>query len=273
MPALFVSHGTPMLALAEDRFTEALRAFCRQIEKPRAIVVVSAHGTSSDDQLVEVTAGKRSTLIYDFVGFPSALYQMEYPCPGDPELAMRIAGLLGEAGFQAQLTAQNRLDHGVWIPLRVAFPEADIPVVQVTVPASAGPRHVLKLGKALSSLRGEGILLVGSGGAVHNLQKLKWYLKDGAGAEWAQQFEAWVKEQLKTKNVEALVEFEENGPQARLAHPTAEHFYPLLFTIGSAWLGDEAVSIFEGIQYDSLSMLTFAMIPAGQVMSPSSVLH
>jgi 4,5-DOPA dioxygenase extradiol len=259
LPSLFVSHGTPMLALADDDFTESLRRFAEHLpEKPQAIVVVSAHGTSNDHS-VEVTAGTRNHLVYDFKGFPGELYQMEYPCPGAPELAVKIAGLLSSAAFEVSLDTSGGLDHGVWIPLRLMFPEADIPVIQIATPLRADAAQLLKIGKALAPLRNEGVLLMGSGGAVHNLRELQWHQKNAQAQPWAAEFERWLIKTLIKKDVDALIHFAEEAPQAALAHPTSEHFLPILFTVGSALSGDQAIPIYEGVQYETLSMLSFAL--------------
>jgi 4,5-DOPA dioxygenase extradiol len=264
-PALFISHGTPMLALAEstgpdaDEYARALHAFGRRLPRPRGIVVVSAHGTSHPDELVEVSIGHSTMLEYDFRGFPGELYQVEYPAPGDPDLSARVAALLSAGGFQASLSTTTRLDHGVWVPLRLAFPEADIPVVQVSMPYPGDPRLVLKLGKALAELRRDGILLVGSGGGVHNLSELQWHAKSGAAEPWALEFEEWALALIRQKNVETLLEFADESPVAARAHPTPEHFYPIFFTIGAALPGDEPAVLHRGVEYGTLSMLTFAL--------------
>lgn len=263
LPALFVSHGSPMLALQDDAYTHALHDFCAKLpEKPKAIVVVSAHGLS-EDGVVEINASEKPRLIYDFRGFPSALYQMEYPCPGAPELAARVASLVADAGFAATLNRAGGLDHGVWIPLRIAFPQADIPVLQVSMPHPSQPESVLKLGQALAPLRDEGVLLIGSGGIVHNLGKLVWHQKEGPAAPWAREYDAWVLDRLAHKDVTALCDFEASGPNARLAHPTTEHFFPLFFTVGASRFGDEFRLVHQEIQYSSFSMSCFALESQG----------
>lgn len=269
-PSLFVSHGTPMLALAEsdEPYVASLRSFWNgplaSGQGLKGIVVVSAHGIS---EVVEISASREHRLEYDFMGFPGELYRIEYPLVGSSELAARIAGLLGDDGFATALSTDAPLDHGVWVPLRAMTPELPdrrIPVVRVSMPLIGGaddPRRVLKLGKALAPLRGEGILLVGSGGAVHNLGQLHWYGKGEPGAPWALAFENWIVERLEGRQVEELVSFESVAPGAAQAHPTSEHFLPLLFTIGSAWKGEQARILYRGVEYHSLSMLCFALVP------------
>jgi 4,5-DOPA dioxygenase extradiol len=262
-PSVFISHGTPMLALADpsengEEFVSGIHAFFKSIPKPQAVVVLSAHGVSSYPQ-VEVSADSPSSLLYDFWGFPKELYEVHYPCRGEPALATRVASMLARAGFQASLRSGHQLDHGVWVPLKWMFPEADVPVVQVTMPEPCDPREILKLGHSLADLRKENVMILGSGGAVHNLEKLVWHGKHGEAAPWASAFEDWLNRMLSEKNVEALLNFESEAPEAILAHPTFEHFLPLLFAVGAACPGDHYVRLFKGIQYHSLSMLSFAL--------------
>ncbi|MCM2277427.1 MAG: dioxygenase [Oligoflexia bacterium] len=259
MPSVFLSHGSPMLALADDEFTHALRGFVGGFPRPRAIVALSAHWLSQDGT-VRVDAAAHPRVIHDFGGFPRELYELDYPCPGDPELAARVAALLTEQGLQAQLEARGKLDHGVWIPLRLAYPEPTIPLVQVSVPFPVDPREVLKLGRALAPLRAEGVLILGSGGAVHNLERLVWHEKNSEGAPWAREFESWLKGRIAARDIEGLLNFESEAPHAALAHPVAEHFFPIFVTLGAAWPGDRAQLIYEGVQYHSLSMFSFALV-------------
>ncbi len=259
-----------MLAIAEpgeDKFADSLRQFAQALGRPKAIVVISAHGVSGDEA-VRVSVSDRNSIMHDFKGFPGKLYQIEYATPGAPDLAVRVAGLLGEEGFQAVLEAERRQDHGIWVPLRIMFPDADVPVVQITIPDPQQPRTVLKMGKALASLRKEGVLLMGSGGAVHNLEKLVWHGKMSEGEKWAQEFESWLIQKLLEKDVEAIVRFEETAPAALLAHPTNEHLLPIYFAIGAALESDVAFPIYRGIEYGSLSMLSFALAP-----DPKRILH
>lgn len=259
LPSLFVSHGSPNLALQpEDPFWAALSGFAGRIPKPKAVVCVSAHGTEPEG-LAEVSANARPQTIHDFRGFPADLYQLQYPCAGDPDLAAQVAQLLSSGGFTAALTARLGLDHGVWVPMMGLYPHADVPVVQVTLPYPADPRHVLKLGRTLAPLRKEGVLLLGSGGAVHNLRELEWSDKRGAPHPKAKAFADWLRERLVKKDVESVVQFETEGPDASFAHPTTEHFYPLLFTVGAALEGDMLQPVYDAYEYRTLSMLSFAL--------------
>lgn len=252
-----------MVALQDDAYTQTLHRYFTQLPaRPKAVVIVSAHGLSPEG-LIEITASSRPDLIYDFGGFPKPLYEIEYPCPGSPELAVRIASLLTEGGFTATLAKSSGLDHGVWVPARIAYPGADLPVLQVSMPYPSQPEKVLKLGRTLASLREEGVLLIGSGGLVHNLGKLVWHQKEGPAAAWAQEFENWVAERLSEKDVMGLCEFADMGPSASLAHPTSEHFYPIFFALGATLPGDQLGWIYRGIQYSSLSMSCFELSNKG----------
>jgi len=247
-----------MVALWNEKYQESLQAYVAGFPTPKAIVVVSAHGLSAEG-VVEVSASSQENpIIYDFHGFPQELYQVKYPSPGSPDISVRIVAMLNAAGFQSSLTTQG-LDHGVWIPLRVLYPSAEIPVIQISMPYPSQPEKVLLLGKTLSALRDEGVLLVGSGGLVHNLEKLDWSGKNATPAPWVVEFNAWVRDRLIHKDVAGLVNSLVEAPYADLAHPTAEHFYPLFFTLGSSQSGDELDVIFEGVEYGTLSMDCFAL--------------
>ncbi|MBL7714144.1 MAG: dioxygenase [Bdellovibrionales bacterium] len=260
-PSLFVSHGTPMIALStpeEDLYVAALHELGQALPKPKAVVVVSAHLATGDDA-ISVNSSHQLLAFHDFGGFPGKLYMERYDCPGDPALAAEIVGALASAGMNAAIEKSPTIDHGVWVPLKHLFPKADVPVVQVSLPYPDRPQMTLKLGKVLGAFRQKGVLLLGSGGAVHNLQDLKWHEKSAKGQARAQEFEDWLLEKLKKKDVESLMNYEEEAPHAAWAHPTAEHLFPLFFTVGSALEGDEVHTLTQGIEYGSLSMFSFLM--------------
>ena len=265
--ALFLSHGSPMTGLLDEPYTESLKKLAAELPRPRAIVIVSAHTVSRDDRTVEVCASPAPGIVHDFGGFPRELYELDYPCPGDPILAHRISTLCAANGFQTRL-GERRLDHGVWVPLRLMYPEADIPVVCVTLPWPGDPRRTLLLGKALSELRREGILLIGSGGAVHNLGRLEWAGKRGPAHSWASEFDRWVVDCVNARKVEDLLSFEDAAPHAELAHPTTEHFYPIFFAIGGSLPGDQVRWVHQEVQYGTLSMLCFALEPGPHALTP-----
>jgi len=245
-----------MHAFGDDPYQEMLAQFAATLPKPRAIVFVSAHTISSDD--VHILRTNQNTIQHDFNGFPDDLYKINYSCPGDTMLADQVAKLLTEAHFEIRMESQAPLDHGVWIPLMHLYPKGDVPVVRVSLPVHLKPAQILKMGHALAALREKGILLIASGGAVHNLRELKWSEKNGKGESYANQFEEFLVLALKNKDVEAILHSEEL-PFFKAAHPTPEHFLPIVFSIGAARTGDEATILFRGIEYGTLSMLCFSL--------------
>lgn len=254
--ALFVSHGAPTVALERDAYTRALNAFGERRDGPAAVLVVSGHWEVAGP--VRLTATEAPRLIYDFGGFPDALYRVRYPCPGAPALAEQAAGLLQAAGCAAQVEASRGLDHGVWVPLLHVFPEAQVPVVQLSLPQGASARDVRRLGEALRPLRRQGVLLVGSGGLVHNLRRIDFSGAQAPVMPFARDFDEWVAERLAARDFAALEDWE-RAPGAALAHPSPEHLLPLFFTLGAALPEDRLTPVYEGIQYGSLSLRTFAL--------------
>jgi 4,5-DOPA dioxygenase extradiol len=250
MPVAFFGHGSPMNALGRNRYTEAWRAAAQSMPRPRAIVAVSAHwytrGTS-------VTANDRQETIHDFGGFPQALFDIEYPAPGDPALAARVRELL--APVAVQLDHSWGLDHGTWSVLLHAYPAADVPVIQLSMDGTQPHSFHYEVAARLAPLREEGVLIAGFGNVVHNLRLMK-RRESEPPYDWAQRFEQRVREALLARDHDGLVHFDRWGEEARLSAPTPEHYLPLLYTIGLQ-REDEAASIFvEGIENGSLSMLS-----------------
>lgn len=257
-PALFVSHGSPLVALDDDAYTQALSAWSAARPVPAAIVVVSAHW--EEGLPVRATASERPALIYDFGGFPPKLYQLLYPCPGAPALAEELVERLRGADVPAQIEPARGLDHGVWVPLHILYRKASIPVVELSLPTGPGaPARLGEIGRALAPLRERGVLLMGSGGTVHNLRRLNWVQKYGPVDAWAAEFDRWVRERVGALDAAGLARYRTEAPQAALAMPTSEHFDPLFFTIGAALPGDRVVDVFEGFQHGNLSMRCFAL--------------
>ena len=255
-PVFFVSHGSPSEALEVDGWTDALARLGRATPRPAAIVAVSAHWMTWGRVLV--TGASPPETIHDFWGFPPPLYRVEYPAPGDPVLAARIATRLRDVGLDAAVDPQRGLDHGTWSPLLHAWPLADVPVVQVSLPAAL-PAELLRFGAALAPLREEGVLLLASGGAVHNLGEVSFEDKDRAPVGWAADFDAWVAARVARLDSASLVRWKAEAPHAERAHPTTEHFDPLLVAVGARLPGDEPVPIHEGFTYGTLSMRSFAL--------------
>jgi 4,5-DOPA dioxygenase extradiol len=261
-PVLFVSHGAPTAALDTGPYAAALRAFGAGLSgaaRPSAIAVISAHWQVRGP--VGVTSAIRPETIHDFFGFPEPLYHLRYDAPGDPRLAARIASQLSSAGVPAVVNPTRGLDHGAWVPLRLALPEAAIPVVQVALPVQP-PGALLAFGEALRPLRDQGVLLVASGGLVHNLGDIDFAHPAAPPAPWAAAFDRWAWERAGLQEREALALWQRLAPEPARAHPTTDHFDPLLVAVGAAWPGERAESIHDAIAYGSLSLRSFAYRPA-----------
>lgn len=239
-PVLFLSHGSPMTALGGDELNQTWETLAGRLSRPAAILMVSAHWNT---RLPILTGNAHPETIHDFGGFPAELYQLRYPSPGAPELAQRIKHQLTEAGMAAGIDASRGLDHGAWIPLRTLFPEADIPVLQLSVQPERCARHHYALGVALASLPDENVLIIASGHMTHNLRD---YMQPGGKrpSPDSRAFRDWVHAYLMESDSEALLDWQHAAPGAEFAHPTPEHFLPLFFALGAAgerhrtqWLG------------------------------------
>lgn len=256
-PALFVSHGSPMVALADDDYTRALAAFGTSHPRPRAILAVSAHWEEAAP--IRVGAHRRPSIAHDFGGFPDALYRLTYAAPGAPELAAGVAARLAAAGIPATLDRSHGLDHGVWIPLRLAYPEADVPVVPVSLPSPGTPLELLRLGETLAPVRDEGVLVLGSGGLVHNLGRLAWEDPGAPVEAWARQFDDWMWARVAALDLPALAAYRRLAPHAHEAAPTTEHLDPLFVVLGSATGEGRLVDVYAGFRHGTLSMRSFAL--------------
>lgn len=252
IPSYFFAHGAPSLVIEDHEYTRFLKQFAATLpRKPKGIVIFSAHWESREQQ---VGAAERHGTIYDFSGFPDALYHMTYPAPGDASLSARVASLLSGAGIDNRLDSERGLDHGSWAVLKLIFPDADIPVVALSVNRYLSNAEQYAIGKALGELREQDILIIGSGGIVHNLRQIKW----GAGADtvdaWALEFDRWIQERLEKWDAGELFRYEELAPHASRAVPTNEHFIPLLLAMGSGDANREARLLHRSYQWGSLSL-------------------
>jgi 4,5-DOPA dioxygenase extradiol len=250
MPALFVGHGNPMNAIEDNRWSRAQQALAARLPRPKAILAISAHWYVDG---LHATGAARPETIHDFGGFPDALYRVQYPAPGDPALARRVVALLGEQ--HASVTAGWGLDHGTWSVLRHLRPEADVPVVQLSLDAGLTPAEHLALGRALAPLRDEGVLLLGSGNLTHNLRHAfgAWHRGDAATPDWAVAFDEAAARAVAERDVAWLtgaLELEEG----RRAHPTPDHWLPLLYVAGAAGDDGPVSSPVTGFDMGSLSM-------------------
>ena len=261
MPVVYVSHGSPMVAVERDGYTEALRRMGETLTAPTAVVVISAHWESAAP--VRVGSSERPSLIYDFGGFPPELYHLKYPAPGSPGIAKDIVQRLVAAGIPAVEDSQRGLDHGAWVPLRQIYPDAKVPVVEVTLPMPRTPAQLLAIGKALAPLRDQGVLIVGSGGIVHNLRRVVFADKNAPVEPWAKSFDDWVRARLEDKDVAALVDYRKRAPEAAASVPTTEHFDPLFVALGASGEEFEVKDVFEGFHHGNLSMRT-VIISASQ---------
>ncbi|HEY0826091.1 MAG TPA: class III extradiol ring-cleavage dioxygenase [Ramlibacter sp.] len=249
-PVLFVSHGAPTFALEPGRLGPRLNAVGAQAERPRAVLVVSPHWMTRG---VRVAATNAPETVHDFGGFDAALYRIQYPAPGHPALAVRTVEVLRAAGWAAEADAAQGLDHGAWVPIRFLYPDADVPVFQVSLPSTLTAQEAYALGQALRPLRDEGVLIVGSGSLTHNLYEFR-MAGDAAEAEYAREFAAWVRQAVEARDDARLVDTLRIAPHARRAHPTAEHFLPLLVAAGAASPEEPVRTLEGGITYGVLSM-------------------
>jgi 4,5-DOPA dioxygenase extradiol len=257
-PVLFVSHGSPMLALAMDHpYRRALAGFADGLpERPRAVVAVSAHWQTRSRVLA--TIDDRPGTVHDFGGFPPALYQVQYPCPGDPALAARALDLAAAAGFTPAPEAGRGLDHGVWAVARHLFPEADVPFVQVSLP-ELPPPDLLRLGEALRPLREEGVLLLASGGLVHNFHTMDWGAEFAEPDPWALEAEAWIMDRVAGRRFDELLAYRRTWPEARRVAPTTDHFDPLFVALGASQAEEAVRDVFVGMQFRNMSLRSFAL--------------
>lgn len=251
-PALFIAHGSPTLAIEQNAYTEFLRQLGQTtLEPPKAVVIFSAHWEAP---VQWVTTDTAHSTMHDFYGFPEDMYAIEYPAPGSPELSGEIEEIFRSHNLPYKPSAGRGLDHGAWVVLRLLFPSADIPVVALSVDAKREPEEQYAIGKMLAELRHRNILVIGSGGLVHNLRLLDGEAREPA--EWAVEFDDWVGRQLQSWDLRQLFDYDRKAPHVRMAIPSygREHFAPLLYAMGAADDERQAVKLFQDYQYGSLSL-------------------
>lgn len=254
MPTLFIGHGSPMNAIADNDYTRAIAAFARdRIPRPRAILCVSAHWMSEGTWLTHM---EKPRTIHDFYGFPQELFEVQYPAPGDPGLAEEISRRIQDPRIALDHEMWG-YDHGAWSVLKHMYPKADIPLLQLSLYMEQPSSYHFKAGRALRVLRDEGILIIGSGNIVHNLRKIRWEA-DAEPFGWAVEFDEWFKKCLEARDFTALVTDARESESGRLSIPTLEHWYPALYTLGAAEDDEPLESIYEGIENASISMRSFA---------------
>lgn len=261
MPALFIGHGSPMNAIEATRYTQAWRQLAAELPQPRAILVISAHwythGTS-------ITAMERPLTIHDFHGFPPELFACQYPAPGDPALAARVAAML--APQPVSLDQDWGLDHGAWSVLLHLFPAADIPVLQLSIDAGLKPEQHFALARRLQPLRDRGVLVLGTGNVVHNLRRMQ-RNANAPAADWAQRFEDFVRRAVLAGDDDALIHYDRQGQDAQNSVPTVEHYLPLLYVMAQRRADDEASTPVDGIDMSAISMLSVRLQAAARAAS------
>lgn len=251
MPAIFIGHGNPMITLSKNTYTDAWKEMGRSLPRPKAVLAVSAHWYING---CAVTASDLPKTIHDFGGFPQELHEVQYPAPGSPALARQIKGLL--APLPVALDADWGLDHGTWSVLRHLFPQADIPVVQLSIDRSKSPVFHYELGKRLKSLREEGVLVVGSGNLVHNLHAYAWGDRAVHPFDWGVRFEEKMRGFMSNGDDAGVVAYEKLGEDAMLSVPTPDHFLPLLYILGLRRENEPVSFPVEGFDGGSMSMLS-----------------
>jgi 4,5-DOPA dioxygenase extradiol len=256
IPPIFVSHGSPTLIFDDVPARDFLMQLGKTHPRPKAILVASAHWETLEPS---ITASPTPPTIHDFGGFPEVMYQQQYPAPGAPALAARIKALLDTAGMAATLDPARGLDHGAWVPLKLAWPEADIPVLQLSLQTHLGPAHHLRLGEALRPLTEEDVLILGSGSLTHDLRSVSWR-GPNEEPDWVKSFGDWVNAALTEGRVDDLVNYRQRAPNAARHHPTEEHFLPLFVALGAAGESARMEQLHSSVTFSVLRMDAFEFV-------------
>lgn len=255
LPAIFVSHGSPTLPLERGPAVDFLRGLGGTLGKPEAILIVSAHW---DTARPAVSAAEKPETIHDFYGFPRELYQLRYPAPGAPQLAKRAAELLAENGMETDIDPERGLDHGAWTPLYHMYPDAGVPATQLSIQWQEGPAHHVRLGEALRPLRDEGVLILATGGATHNLRELGFHRGDLLPQRWTVEFNEWLADAVLARRTDDLVGYRDKAPFAVRNHPTDEHLIPLFVALGAGDAGGTTKRLHSSISSGVISMDAYA---------------
>jgi 4,5-DOPA dioxygenase extradiol len=255
---LFVPHGAPTFALNPGAAGAAMSEMVQKLPTPRAIVVVSPHW---DTRIPTVSVATQLETIHDFHGFPEALYKIQYPATGCPEVAKEVATALRHAGMEVDDSSQHGLDHGAWQPLRQMFPDADVPIVPLSMQTHAGPEHAFRVGQALSGLAAKNIWVIASGNITHNLRD--WHVAastHGQTPAYVHQFADWVAEKLSTLDVSALLNYRQLSAEGRQAHPSEDHLLPLYVALGAAGVGATPQAFYRGVSDYVIAMDGYAFV-------------
>lgn len=266
-PTLFISHGSPMMAVDPGQTGAMLQRLATQLGKPRAIVMVSAHHMTL---MPEVGMAPRPATIYDFSGFPEALYQINYPARGAADIGEWILQLLSDAGIAARPNPQRGLDHGAWSPMLHMYPDADIPIVPLSIQPRMDARHHFTMGRAIAALRSEGVLVIGSGNLTHNLRDISRRERDGPTTPYVAEFQAWFAQQLAMCDIDALLDWERSAPHGRRAHPADDHLLPIFVALGAGGDGAATRRLHEDVNYGVLAMDAYAFGDTGAALEQFS---
>jgi 4,5-DOPA dioxygenase extradiol len=256
LPTLFISHGSPMLAIEDSPARRFLLGLGNTLPRPKAIIVASAHWESFGG--LAVSLAPRPETIHDFGGFPAALFDIQYPAQGAPDAAIRAAELLEQAGFTVKRSANRGLDHGAWVPLRLMYPDADIPTAQVSLRRGASPAEHEQMGKALRTLREKDVLVIGSGSLTHNLYAFRGASINAEVPGWVSDFDEWMHSRLQSNQRDSLLDYRAQAPFAVRNHPTEEHLLPLFVAMGAAGDAPKAERLHASYAYGVLAMDMYA---------------
>lgn len=256
VPSLFVSHGLPPMALMDDPYNSAIINFGRNIQI-HGIVCVSSHWAVPGP--IQITSNPHPFIQHNFQGYQKEIYDIKYETPYSGDLVQQVASLLDDHNFEVTMNSHYGFDHGVWMPLRLIRPEADLPVVQISLPLYEDPRKILKIGHALSHLREKGILLVGSGIAAFNASKIIWHARGDDVNEKIEKFDNWLEDNLKSARIEEILNYRTDAPYGEFAHPSSATLLPLFFTMGTSIHGDRPQILYKGFKYSSTSLLSFCL--------------
>lgn len=262
MPSLFLSHGAPTLPVTETPARAFLSRLGSELDRPDAILVVSAHWETAAPTL---NAVEWNDTIHDFYGFPRPLYDMRYPAPGAPALAARIATLLHDGGLACDIDLQRGLDHGAWVPLSLIYPAADIPVLQLSVQPNLGPAHHLHIGRTLAPLRNDGVLIIGSGSFTHDLSEFRGHMPNDRPPDWVNDFADWFDAALSERRIADLVDYRHLAPHAVKNHPSEEHLLPFYVALGAAGSKPVARRLHASATYGVLRMDVYAFAASEQM--------
>jgi len=259
-PSIFIGHGSPLVAIEYDDWNDKIGNFIDRLDHPTSIIIMSAHWETEDT--IEITSSKYPKQLYDFDDkrYPETLLQLTYPVSGDIELASQVKRLLSDKFNNINLNDKRGLDHGSWIPMYVFYPNVDVNVIQISIPISFSPKQIFEIGKRLSPLRDNGILLIGSGNIVNNTKEADFENKYTETEEWAIQFDQWVNQKLQELDFENLFDMTYKAPFSEKALNGLSHIMPLFFILGTFNDEDTIVTLFDGFHYGNISMRSFALV-------------